>query len=251
MSPINVLSCKEYRGINRNPTFRDILTGVHTGRSRLPADRSEEERQASGIVVFWSMDEVKKEINTQGEEVKVRHERQFPLCRYYKVFNISQCDGLDHLLEGDNDNERIMSCDEIIRRNCPVVTNGEPAYSPVRDEIHMPEISLFDSSEAYYSTFFHELTHWSGHSSRLNRKGITETARFGSEVYSREELAAEMGSAFLSAMCRIDTGEVQENTAAYISGWLSHIKNSSAKDLIGAASDAQKAADFLSGVTPA
>jgi antirestriction protein ArdC len=98
----------------------------------------------------------------------------------------------------------------------------------------------------YYAAFFHELTHWTGHASRLNRPGITEPIRFGSERYSREELTAEMGAAFLCAMAGTDV-PVAENQAAYIAGWLRHIRDGSAADVIRAAADAQKAADFLTG----
>jgi len=90
------------------------------------------------------------------------------------------------------------------------------------------------------------LTHWTGHASRLNRPGITGPIRFGSEQYSREELTAEMGAAFLCAMAGTDM-PVAENQAAYIAGWLRHIRDGSAADVIRAAADAQKAADFLTG----
>ncbi|MDD4431843.1 MAG: zincin-like metallopeptidase domain-containing protein, partial [Bacteroidales bacterium] len=97
-----------------------------------------------------------------------------------------------------------------------------------------------------YAAFFHELTHWTGHASRLNRPGITEPIRFGSERYSREELTAEMGAAFLCAMTGTDV-PVAENQAAYIAGWLRHLHDGSAADVIRAAADAQRAADFLTG----
>jgi Antirestriction protein len=110
----------------------------------------------------------------------------------------------------------------------------------------MPAPDRFASPEAYYAAFFHELTHWTGHASRLDRPGITGPIRFGSERYSREELTAEMGAAFLCAMAGTDM-PVAENQAAYIAGWLRHIRNGSAADVIRAAADAQKAADFLTG----
>jgi antirestriction protein ArdC len=128
-----------------------------------------------------------------------------------------------------------------------MLREGEPAYLPTRDIIEMPEMDRFESPEAYYAAFFHEMTHWTGHSSRLNRPGITEPVRFGSERYSREELTAEMGSAFLCAMAGIDM-PVLDNSAAYIAGWLRHIRNGSAVDVVRAAGDAQRAADWLMGV---
>lgn len=104
----------------------------------------------------------------------------------------------------------------------------------------------FESPEEYYAAFFHEMTHWTGHTSRLNRPGVTAPVMFGSERYSREELTAEMGAAFLCAMCGTDL-LVLDNSAAYIAGWLRHLRNGSAVDVVRAAGDAQRAADFLTG----
>lgn len=123
---------------------------------------------------------------------------------------------------------------------------GEPAYYPASDRITVPTPDRFASPEAYYAAFFHELTHWTGHASRLAWAGITEPIRFGSERYSREELTAEMGAAFLCAMTGTDV-PVAENQVAYIAGWLRHIRDGSAADVIRAATDAQKAADFFTG----
>ncbi|NMA09555.1 MAG: hypothetical protein GX932_00800, partial [Methanomicrobiales archaeon] len=144
------------------------------------------------------------------------------------------------------DVQPIASCEDVIARNAPRVVPGEPAYLPKSDAIAMPGIDGFASAEAYYAAFFHELTHWTGHAARLDRPGITEPIRFRSERYSREELTAEMGAAFLCAMTGTDV-PVVENQAAYVAGWLRHIRDGSAADVIRAAADAQKAVDFLTG----
>lgn len=89
----------------------------------------------------------------------------------------------------------------------------------------------FESPEEI-TTFFNELTHWTSHDSRLKRPGITGPILFGSEKYSREELTAEMGSAFLCAMTGIDM-PVIDNQTAYIAGWRRHISNGSADFLTG------------------
>ncbi len=82
--------------------------------------------------------------------------------------------------------------------NAPTVRSEARAasYDPVSDRVSMPRPRVFESGEGYYDTLFHELTHSTGHASRLNRKGITEAIRFGSPTYTREELVAEMGAAF-------------------------------------------------------
>lgn len=109
----------------------------------------------------------------------------------------------------------------------------------------MPDRSSFLSSEGYYATLFHELSHATGHASRVGREGITETNSFGSADYSREELIAEMGSAMLCGATGIAPATL-ENSAAYLRSWISVLKVDS-KLLVTAASQAQKAADYIQG----
>ena len=97
---------------------------------------------------------------------------------------------------------------------------GEPAYAPAQDVIFMPPVDRFGCAESYYATLFHEMTHWTGHTDRLKRDGVVKKAFFGSEQYGREELTAEMGSAFLCSLCRVETPDTEENAAAYVAGWL-------------------------------
>ena len=123
--------------------------------------------------------------------------------------------------------------------------SDKAAYSPSRDTVLMPSKSVFNSSEGYYATLFHELTHSTGHSARLDRDGITETAGFGTQTYSKEELIAEMGSAYLCGFTGIAPAVI-ENSAAYLRSWISVLKGDS-KLLVTAASQAQKAADYIRG----
>ena len=95
----------------------------------------------------------------------------------------------------------------------------------------------------YYSVMFHELVHATGHVSRLNRDGVTKRAAFGDGVYSREELCAEMGAAFLCGSCGIET-KTLDNSAADIKSWLQQLRDDN-KLVIFAAQQAQKAADFI------
>ena len=107
----------------------------------------------------------------------------------------------------------------------------------------MPRPEVFTSEENYYATLFHELAHSTDHKSRLDRKSLQEKTSFGSTKYAREELVAEMTSAFLCAQAHIEK-PVIENAAAYISGWLRTLKDDP-KLVVVAASQAQKAADFI------
>lgn len=119
-------------------------------------------------------------------------------------------------------------------------------YSPALDQIHLPEEKQFRSQDQYYETKFHELIHWTGHKSRLNR--LKDDAVFGSENYSREELVAEIGAVFL----KIETGIGTEtdNAAAYIKNWWSNIKEDKGS-LIHAAGQAQKATGYILKGAPA
>jgi len=131
-------------------------------------------------------------------------------------------------------------------RGPEVLHRGHQAcYIPVFDEVRIPEPENFESGEAYYGTLFHELAHSTGHSSRLDRGLDSKLAPFGSADYSREELVAEMGAAFLCAHAGISPATV-ENSAAYINGWLRKLKGDK-RLVIHAAAQAQRASDLILG----
>jgi antirestriction protein ArdC len=246
MIPRNLKTGKPYRGINIL-----LLSGGDTpywATYRQISEMGGQVRKgehAQGIVVFWSG--TKKEKTTDeatGEEIEVEVERDHPILRYYNVFNASQCDGLEvPSVAEPREIHPIEACEQVFKGNNPKMGIGEPAYREPVDTVLMPPREAFHSAEEYYASGFHEITHWTGHGSRLNRDGV-KNPRFGSETYSREELTAEMGSAFLCGLTGIFP-KVEKNSAAYIAGWLSHIKNGSALDVIRAAGDAQKGADFV------
>lgn len=117
---------------------------------------------------------------------------------------------------------------------------------PSRDSVGMPARGLFHSSEEFYSTLFHELTHSTGHTSRVGREGIEQLNKFGSESYSREELIAEMGAVMLCGVTGIAPATL-ENSAAYLKTWIARLKSDS-KLIVQAASAAQKAADYIRNI---
>jgi hypothetical protein len=125
---------------------------------------------------------------------------------------------------------------------------GRACYSPLPDKVSMPESKSFESSEAYYSTLFHELTHATGHVSRLNRKEVTDPVEYGSNLYSREELVAEMGAAFLCGHYGIENTTLDQS-ASYIQHWLERLRDDR-KLVVHAAAQAQKACDFILDVRP-
>src|SRR5208282_6708715 len=122
---------------------------------------------------------------------------------------------------------------------------GETEYSayyrPSTDSVHMPVRSRFVDAPHYYSTLFHELVHSTGHESRLNR---TFGDRFGDELYSKEELVAEMGAAFLCAIAGIATEHTDRHTTAYIQNWIEKLEEDN-RLIVHAAANAQRAVDLI------
>jgi antirestriction protein ArdC len=131
----------------------------------------------------------------------------------------------------------------------PTIKHGTTTafYQPATDTVSMPDMENMASPEAYFSTLFHELAHSTGAACRLNRKSLVENMGMHAsrQVYGEEELVAEMSAAFLNAHAGIFEKQ-SENSAAYIAGWLKVLKGADAKTwVIRAASQAQKAADFI------
>jgi len=247
--PKNLVSKKEYQGINAfilgcqhysSPywlTFKqckDLGGNIRKGEQGTP-------------VVYWNW----LEIEEDGEM-----ERKAPFMRYYTVFNVAQCenipaDKMPTTTETVNNHmDKIKHCEGIVDtwKDKPEVRHGKQQayYMPFSDLVHMPALESFIHSEEYYSTLFHELTHSTGHEKRLNRQGITEIAPFGTPLYSKEELVAEMGAAFLCGFAGIEHATI-DNSAAYIQGWLKKLKNDK-KLVIIAAAQAQKAANYILGI---
>ena len=117
-------------------------------------------------------------------------------------------------------------------------------YRPSTDEIVLPIRKQFMSTAEYYSTVFHELTHSTGHSSRLNR--LTQAAFFGSEDYSKEELVAEIGAAALVNHVGLETSNSIRNSAAYIQNWLQVLRDDK-RFIVSASGRAEKAVNLILG----
>jgi antirestriction protein ArdC len=162
--------------------------------------------------------------------------------RYYTVFNLTQCEGVpEKTPPGVNIRPREEVKDLVAKIN-PEIRYGNPSYCPPVDVIFMPNQYEFESSDQYWGVLFHELTHWTGHKNRLAREEVLKIAKFGDESYSREELVAELGSAYLSAQYGLDVSDDQ--TAAYIQGWLKPLKDNPMM-IVQAAARAQKAVEYI------
>ena len=122
-------------------------------------------------------------------------------------------------------------------------TEGDQAfYRPSTDSITLPLLAQFKETAEYYSTAFHELTHSTGHSTRLNR--LDKTAYFGSEAYSKEELIAEIGAAALVNHAGLETANSFRNSAAYVQNWLKILRDDK-RFIVSAAGRAEKAVNLI------
>ena len=258
--PMNVLSKRPYRGIN----LWILLSLDYERNLFLTWDQlkkiggSVNKGEQGHVVVYWKVNTKKDENEEGGKEKKMR------LLRYYKVFNIAQCRNLpedltsqsisasnaspEQIVEGKKD--PILECEHIINtmpRSPLIIFTGKNAFYDIqKDEVVLPKMKTFKSSEAYYTTLFHELVHSTGHEKRLNRPTLTQMAEFGSEPYSIEELIAELGAAYLSSFSGILTKNIK-SSAAYIKGWLSKLKDDK-KFIVQASGNAQRAVDYILNV---
>ena len=186
-------------------------------------------------------------------ETGADEERAIPFLKGYTVFNAEQVEGLPakfyELAEPALDPvQRIEAADAFFTATrADIRHGGNMAYYAIgSDHIQMPPFESFRDAESYYATLAHEATHWTRHPKRLDRDFGRKS--FGDAGYAREELVAEMGSAFLAA----DLGlalEPRDDHAAYIGHWLSVLKEDK-RAIVSAASHAQRAADFLIGLQP-
>lgn len=174
--------------------------------------------------------------------------------RNYTVFGIDQCEGLEprfavSVQQPHNDLKPDEKAESIIRTyvdrehiKLTIRESDQAYYSPSEDQIVLPLLSQFRIVEEYYSTAFHEMGHSTGHASRLNR--LHSTAAFGSESYSKEELVAECTSAMLVNHVGLESSSSFQNSASYIAGWLSALRNDK-RLIVSAASAAEKAVAYI------
>ena len=252
--PKNLQSGKAYRGINvfllavramERGFLSDYWVTFKQAQARGGTVRKGEK---SSLIVFWK--QIEREDKETGEEVKL------PVLRHYNVFNVEQCDGLDAPdslttaadvppFEPHTVAEQIIGGYE----QPPAIDFGgsQAVYRPTSDTVLMPEPERFDSRDNFYVTMFHELSHSTGHSRRLNRGLDTTLAPFGSPDYSREELVAEMSAAFLAATAGISEQTI-EASASYIDNWTRKLKGDK-RLVVNAAGAAQKATDWILGTS--
>ncbi len=206
-------------------------------------------------IVFWNA----SYRNADGSKISEEEARgqagvqKSMFLKYFRVFNIEDITGIDFELPTPelNSFDPIEQCEKIIKQmhNCPGIESklsDRACYHTVLDTIYMPLLGQFESSEEYYGTLMHELIHATGHHSRLNRDEVMTRTKFGSLTYTKEELTAEIGAAFLCNIAGIETPALVENSEAYINGWIKELKDDK-KFILSAASKAKKAVAYILG----
>ena len=251
--PRNLVSKKPYKGINYFllSASKYVSPFWLTYRQATELGGYIRKGEESTAVVFWKIEAAKRSTGDLDTEETEKNRRRIVL-RYYRAFNLEQCElpqaVLDKLPKVETHRHDPIEAVEKIIAAMPdppeIVRGGSKAfYSPLSDRITLPPRELFISAEEEAATTTHELVHCSGSEKRLAREGICEAAPFGSPVYSKEEMVAEMGAAFLCAEAGISNAVIA-NQAAYVAGWLKKLRDDR-KLLIHAAAQAQRAADFI------
>lgn len=239
--PRNLNSKRPYRGLNafllslspyKSP-FWCTFKGAKT------AGGSVKKGEKGTIVIFWKVLKVDDPSTKSGT-------KNIPLLKYYTVFNAEQCEGITIPEIPVNEWDSVDAAQDMIDNmpDAPAIGFGGDSalYAPLTDSVQLPFPESFYTSTDFYVTAFHELVHSTGNIKRLGR--VKDWTGHGTDPYAREELVAEMGAAMLCGAVGLEPQ--YENNAAYIRTWLARLKNDK-KLVLQAASQAQRAADFIRG----
>lgn len=244
----NIATGKKYRGVNSIT----LPGGLFATFKQVKALGGHVKKGVHGFpVVFFSFPSG-KEGEEEHEEETEKKGRTAPIIRYYHVFRVEDCEGLElePIKADEGKTTSIETAETIVQnmKNRPLIVENrgkEAFYCPSTDTVQIPSRSQFPKIEEFYSTLFHELSHSTGHADRLGRKTLTAAAAFGSSEYGKEELVAEFGASFLCGEAKIDNTTIK-NSASYIASWKKVIK-ADVTLVLKAAGMGQKAADYILG----
>jgi antirestriction protein ArdC len=250
--PVNALSGKPYQGANVVSLWAAAMVASYPSaywasyRQWQSLSAQVRKGEKGSLIVFYKTVEVQTEA---ADEIEAEGRKRIPLARASFVFNAAQVDDWEPPSPPAIDQVQVIGDAEafVSATGATIRHGGDSAYyHPKDDYIQVPERGRFLGSltstptDAYYATLLHELTHWSGHVSRLNR---ILAGRFGDAAYAMEELVAELGAAFLCADLAV-TNIPRPDHAAYIGRWLAVLKGDK-KALFSAAAAASRAAGYL------
>jgi antirestriction protein ArdC len=254
--PRNAVSGRPYSGINVLILWGAVIESGFasqdwlTFRQALAAGGSVRKGER-GQAIFYADRFTPKDEHEQGSDDRDTDAvRSIPFLKRFTVFNVAQCDGLPERFtappaplperQPHEEAEALVAATGADFR----IGGAEAFYSPALDIVQVPPQPAFEQQIDYYRTVLHELGHWTGHASRLDRD---QRGGFGTPAYAREELCAELASAFLCAVLGI-VPTVRH--ADYLANWLAVLRSDS-RAIFKAASQASKAAEFLLAFTDA
>ncbi len=252
--PFNPTSERAYRGGN---ALHLMATGLERGYQdprwmtyKQASDQGWQVRRGEKgtQIEYWDVrpasDKIKEDGNREesaGDSAKSRL-----IHRVYTVFNAEQIDRIPpHMPKEHSSFEAVQAGEQILKNSGATIAHDQADYafySRSADSIHLPSKESFKDAAGYYGTALHELAHWTGHPSRLDRVTLTESYRFGDVNYAREELRAELASVFLAAQRGIPHDPEQH--AAYVGSWINALKRDK-NEIFRAAHDASAATDFI------
>ena len=253
--PVNALTGRPYRGCNvmlllATPfksrgwmTFKQVASvGGKVNRGSKATD-----------IFFFTLIQTEHTDSKTGEKFLV----DVPVLKNFKVFNLEQCElpedapikyRPEETNEAPIDETGVFNqCEQLLNLAVWHEDDTKAYYIPSRDEIHLPNRRTFSSLSGFWGTAMHELSHWTGHESRLNRDMCHS---FGSQKYAREELIAEVASWLLAVT--LGTPHEPQNSASYLASWVRDFKDKP-RELYSAISQAQKVVDYLletAGIEP-
>ncbi len=261
MRPINATTGKGYSGSNFGTLLTEQLDNGYDDPRWLTYKQAKaigaqvrSGEQATKLKFYKFSEEVDKTDEKgnvikgdDGKPEKVSIPYEFPKVSYFAVFNANQIDGMPPLARETRPEkpfEAIEAAERIIEKSGAIIRHREQNnayYRPDTDEITLPIKAQFTSEMGYYSTALHELGHWTGHATRLNRD---MSDKYGTEGYAREELRAEIASFMLC--CELGVDFKPGNHHAYIQNWVSILEDKPT-EIFKASADAGKITQFLQG----
>lgn len=250
--PMNPTTGKRYKGIN---AIHLMAQGRSDGRwmtyKQAAAVGAQVRKGEKGTPVqYWKFSEEQNKVdesgrpvlNAKGEPVKETVQLERPRVFFATVFNAEQIDGLPPIQKKEQTWSAVERAEHILKASGASITHapGDRAfYRPATDSIHLPDRGQFPSADNYYATALHELGHWTGHASRLDRDLAHP---FGSEGYAKEELRAEIASMILGD--ELGIGHDPGQHAAYVGSWIKALQDEPL-EVFRAAADAEKIHNYV------
>ena len=254
MMPFNPTTGKRYKGINAIHLLsqgRDDQRWLTFNQAKA-AGAQVRKGEKSTSIQYWKFEEeqTKRDENNKpvldgkGDPVKVRVRLERPKMFMANVFNAEQIDGLPLYQKPAQTWNALERAETILQASGADIRHGgdRAYYRPSTDNIQLPDKAQFPSADNYYATALHELGHWTGHGSRLDRD---LSHPFGSEGYAKEELRAEIASMILGD--ELGIGHDPGQHASYVQSWIKALQNDPL-EIFRAASDAEKIQTFVLGL---